>query len=93
MFVRYGLRLAAIGIACGLVAAIALDAADGVAAVRNEPARSADLRRRVLGLVVAAVLASYVPAARATAVNPVDGPEGGVAIGFGRALTTPRARR
>ena len=34
MFVRHGLGLAAIGVACGLVAAVALDAADVVAAVR-----------------------------------------------------------
>ena len=46
MFVRYGLGLAAIGIArarCGNRA----DAADGVAALRGESDRLADVRRRV----------------------------------------------
>ena len=47
MFVRYGLGLAAIGIACGLAAAIALTRLMAIAAVRGQPDRSADLRRRV----------------------------------------------
>ena len=47
MFVRHGLVLTSIGVAIGLAAAATgVDAADGVAAVRNQPDGSADLCRR-----------------------------------------------
>jgi predicted permease len=71
MFVRYGIRLVAVGLACGLVAAIALtrlmtSLLFGISAL--------DPLTYVLvcaGLVAAAALASYLPALRATTVNPV----------------------
>jgi predicted permease len=71
MFVGYGLRLAAIGLAFGIVAAIALtrlmtSLLFGISAL--DPATYALV---CLGLLGAAGLASYVPALRATTVNPV----------------------
>ncbi|HEX7137902.1 MAG TPA: FtsX-like permease family protein, partial [Vicinamibacterales bacterium] len=72
MFVRYGIRLVAIGLACGLVAAIALtrlmtSLLFGISAM--DPITYALVS---LSLVAAAALASYVPALRATTVNPVN---------------------
>jgi putative ABC transport system permease protein len=72
MFVRYGIRLVAIGLACGLVAAIALtrlmtSLLFGISAM--DPITYALVS---LSLMAAAALASYVPALRATTVNPVN---------------------
>jgi predicted permease len=71
MFVGYGLRLAAIGLACGLVAAVALtrlmtSLLFGIGAL--DPVTYGLV---CLSLAGAAALASYVPALRATTVNPV----------------------
>jgi putative ABC transport system permease protein len=71
MFVRYGIRLVAIGLACGLVAAIGLtrlmtSLLFGISAL--DPVTYVMV---CLGLVAAAALASYLPALRATTVNPV----------------------
>ena len=72
MFVRYGLGLAAIGIACGLAAAIALTPRlMGSLLFEVSPIDSLTYVAVCLSLVAAAVLASYVPALRATMVNPV----------------------
>ena len=71
MFVRYGLGLAAIGIACGLAAAIALTRLMGSLLFEVSPVDSLTYVAVCLSLTAAAVLASYVPALRATAVNPV----------------------
>ena len=71
MFVRYGLGLAAIGIACGLAAAIALTRLMGSLLFEVSPIDSLTYVAVCLSLVAAAVLASYVPALRATMVNPV----------------------
>jgi predicted permease len=72
MFVRHGLGLAAIGAAFGLFAAAILtrwmqSLLFGVSA--SDPATYAAV---AAGLVGAAVAASYVPARRATAVDPVE---------------------
>jgi predicted permease len=72
MFVRHGLRLAAIGAGCGLLAAFALSRVltsllFGVAAA--DPATYGLV---AVTLVSAAVIASYVPARRATQVDPVE---------------------
>ena len=72
MFVAHGARLAAVGIGCGLDRRGGADALHVLAAVRREARRSADLRRRLRGARAAAVLASYVPALRATSVDPVQ---------------------
>jgi len=71
MFVGYGLRLAAIGLVCGLVAAVALtrlmtSLLFGIGAL--DPVTYGLV---CLSLAGAAALASYVPALRATTVNPV----------------------
>jgi predicted permease len=72
MFVRYGVRLVVIGLACGLVAAIALtrlmtSLLFGISAM--DPLTYVLVS---LSLVAAAALASYVPALRATTINPVN---------------------
>ena len=72
MFVRQGLLLAAIGAVLGLAAAAGADAPDDVAAVRRRRARSANLCAVAAILIAAAALASYVPARRASSVDPVD---------------------
>ena len=51
LFVGHGMVLAGIGVGIGLAAAFGVDAADGVAAVRNQPGRSADLRAGVADAV------------------------------------------
>jgi len=71
MFVAYGLRLAAIGLLCGLVAAVGLtrlmtSLLFGIGTL--DPITYGIV---CLSLAGAAALASYVPALRATLVNPV----------------------
>jgi putative ABC transport system permease protein len=72
MFLRYGFRLAALGIACGLVVAIASTRLMASLLFETSPLDPVTYLAVSIGLVVAAALASYAPAARATAVNPVD---------------------
>jgi predicted permease len=72
MFLRYGFRLAALGIACGLVVAIASTRLMTSLLFETSPLDPVTYLAVSIGLVVAAALASYAPAARATAVNPVD---------------------
>lgn len=72
MFVRHALRLALIGVACGLVAAFGLmhvisSLLFGVKAV--DPVTYIVISA---GLIATAALASYIPARRAAAVNPVE---------------------
>jgi ABC-type antimicrobial peptide transport system permease subunit len=71
MFVRYGLGLAGIGIACGLAAAIALTRLMGSLLFEVSPIDPFTYVAVCASLVSAAVLASYIPALRATLVNPV----------------------
>jgi predicted lysophospholipase L1 biosynthesis ABC-type transport system permease subunit len=71
LFVRYGLSLAGIGIACGLAAAVALMRLMGSLLFEVSPVDPLTYAAVCLSLISAAVLASYVPALRATAVNPV----------------------
>jgi predicted permease len=72
MFVRHGLALTGIGVACGLAAALALTRLMtallfGVSAV--DPITYCAVP---VALAFAAWLASYVPARRATVIEPVD---------------------
>jgi putative ABC transport system permease protein len=71
MFVRYGLSLAGIGIACGLAAAITLTRLMGSLLFEISPIDPFTYFAVCASLVSAAVLASYIPALRATLVNPV----------------------
>ena len=71
MFVRYGLGLAAIGIACGLVSAFALTRLMGTLLFEVSPIDPITYAAVCASLVSAALLASYVPALRATLVSPV----------------------
>jgi predicted permease len=71
MFVRNGLSLAAIGIACGLAASVAVTRM--LTSLLFEVSAVDPLTYLLVGLslTAAAVIASYVPARRATTVNPV----------------------
>jgi ABC-type antimicrobial peptide transport system permease subunit len=71
MFVRYGLGLAAIGIGCGLAVALALTRLMGSLLFEVSPIDPLTYAAVCASLTAAAVLASYVPALRATMVNPV----------------------
>jgi ABC-type antimicrobial peptide transport system permease subunit len=71
MFVRYGVCLAGIGIACGLAAAFVLTRLMGSLLFEVSPLDPLTYGAVCLSLVAAALLASYLPALRATAVNPV----------------------
>jgi len=71
MFVRYGLGLAAIGIACGLAAAVALTRLMGSLLFEVSAIDPFTYAAVCASLAAAAVLASYIPALRATTVNPV----------------------
>jgi ABC-type antimicrobial peptide transport system permease subunit len=71
MFVRYGLSLAAIGIVCGLVAAVALARLMASLLFEVSPMDPLTYAFVCLSLAAAAMLASYLPALRATGVNPV----------------------
>src|SRR5207244_1737496 len=72
MFVRYGATLAAIGIVFGLAAAFALSRAMG--SLLFQVSAMDPLTYAAVGatLAAAALVASYVPALRATLVNPVS---------------------
>jgi ABC-type antimicrobial peptide transport system permease subunit len=72
MFVLRGVRVASVGIACGLVAAFAAmrllaSLLFGVSAA--DPLTYAAVSA---GLVAAAALASYLPALRITSIDPVS---------------------
>jgi predicted permease len=72
MFVRYGAKLAAIGMVCGLAAAIALGRVMASLLFEISPIDPLTYGAVCLSLAAAALLASYVPALRATSVNPVN---------------------
>ena len=72
MFVAHGLMLAGVGVAIGLIGSVRDHAADLLVAVRGQPGRSVTYAMVSLTLIAATVLASYVPALRATAVDPIE---------------------
>jgi ABC-type antimicrobial peptide transport system permease subunit len=72
MFVGHGLRLAAIGIACGLLVAVALMRLMSSLLFDVSPMDPLTYVAVSAGLMTAAVVASYVPAWRATSVDPVE---------------------
>lgn len=71
MFVRHGLLLAAIGVAWGLAAALVLMQAMSSLLFGVRPVDPATYGIVSLMLVAGVVVASYLPARRATLVNPV----------------------
>jgi putative ABC transport system permease protein len=71
MFVRYAVGLAALGIACGLAVALALTRVMGAMLFEVSPVDPLTYVAVCASLIGAAVLASYIPALRATTVNPV----------------------
>jgi ABC-type antimicrobial peptide transport system permease subunit len=72
MFVRHGLTLAGIGVVVGLVAAAALTRLMATLLYGVTPLDPVTYISVPLVLVIATVLASYVPARRAASVDPVE---------------------
>jgi putative ABC transport system permease protein len=72
MFVRRGFLLAALGVACGVAAAIPLTRLMSALLFGVSPLDLVTYCAVSVGLVAAALLASYVPARRATRVEPVE---------------------
>ena len=72
MFVAHGARLAAVGIVCGLIAAAALTRFMSTLLFNVKPGDPLTYLAVCAGLVMATVIASYVPALRATSVDPVQ---------------------
>ena len=72
MFVRYGLVLAGIGVAIGLSAAIGLTRLMRSLLFEISPLDPLAFAAAPILLVAAALLASYLPARRAAAIDPVD---------------------
>ncbi len=72
MFIREGLVLAAIGVACGVAAAAGLTHLMTSLLFEVSPLDPVTYVAVSLGLAAAALLASYIPARRATAIEPVE---------------------
>jgi putative ABC transport system permease protein len=72
MFVRHGFTLAVIGIACGAGTAIVLMRLMSSLLFEVSPVDPATYATVAVSLIAAAVIASYVPALRATMVDPVE---------------------
>ena len=72
MVVRHGVLLAAIGVAIGLVAAAALTRILPSLLFEVSPVDPVTYCAVSAGLLAAAAVASYVPAHRASKINPVE---------------------
>jgi ABC-type antimicrobial peptide transport system permease subunit len=72
MFVRHGLVLSGIGVAFGLTVALALTRLMKSVLYDVSPSDPLTYAGVSAGLVLAATLASYLPARRATKVDPVE---------------------
>jgi putative ABC transport system permease protein len=72
LFTAQGFTLALIGVACGLVASAALTRVLGSFLFEVNPLDPSTYAAVSIGLIVAAVAASYLPARRAMAVDPVQ---------------------
>jgi predicted permease len=72
MFVRHGLMLTGIGVACGLLAAFTTMRLMSSLLFHVNPVDPLTYAAVSLGLVFTAFLASYLPSRRAAAVDPVD---------------------
>ena len=72
MFIARGLVLALIGVACGLAGAAALTRVLGSLLFGVNPLDPLTYAAVSLGLIAAAIGASYIPARRAMSVDPVE---------------------
>ena len=72
MFVRHGLMLTFIGVACGLAAAVTLTRLMSALLFEVSPVDPVTYCAVPVILVAAALVASYVPARRATVIAPLD---------------------
>jgi predicted permease len=72
MFVRHAMLLTGGGVACGLVAALALTRLMSSLLFGIKPTDPATFAVVSIGLLSAAAVSSYLPARRAAAVNPVE---------------------
>jgi putative ABC transport system permease protein len=72
LFVRHGLMLAGIGVVCGVAAAIPLTRLMSALLFKVSPLDPLTYAAVSIGLVAAALLASYLPACRATRIAPVE---------------------
>ena len=72
MVVRQGVLLAALGVALGLIAAAALTRIMSSLLFEVSPVDPATYCAVSAGLLAAAAVASYIPAHRASVVNPMD---------------------
>jgi len=71
MFVKHGFLLAAIGVACGMAGAAALTRVLGSLLYGVNPVDPSTYIAVTAGLIAAAMIASYVPALRASTVDPI----------------------
>jgi predicted permease len=71
MFLRHGLVLSAIGLGIGLVAALALTRLMSALLVEVESTDAATYVVAVVVTLIAAALASYIPARRASGIDPI----------------------
>jgi len=72
MFIRHGLLLAAVGVACGLAAAFGLMRLMSALLFEVSTVDPVTYAAVAVGLVATAAIASYVPSRRAAAVDPVN---------------------
>jgi ABC-type antimicrobial peptide transport system permease subunit len=72
MFLRHGLLLTAIGVACGLAVAVVLSRLMASLLFRVRPVDALTYVTVSIGLLATALLASYLPSRRAASVDPVE---------------------
>ena len=72
MFVRHGLMLTGIGVACGLVSAAILMRLMTSVLFKVSPVDPITYLAVSVGIVAVALLASYLPARRAATVDPIE---------------------
>jgi ABC-type antimicrobial peptide transport system permease subunit len=72
LFIAHGFGLALIGVACGLAGAVGLTRVLGSLLFGVNPVDPLTYSVVSLGLIAAAMVASYIPAVRAMRVDPVE---------------------